>query len=176
MKIKHNGKVILITLVVLIVFSSLVIWHDKPPQDASGKQDLIQKIAQKNSDFMKFIAQHDGHEDRGFYSVGIPDAQQWPRDIMRACYSDPLAAKGQFSGISKTVSNELELIRYRSVIDLLMLLQQAESSNPGYLAELDFKSHVMIQEDSLSLSYRSMMAILFGLLGLFVVGMIRPRN
>jgi len=178
MKIKNSGKVIVITLLVLSLFSTLVIWHDKQPavHNSGDVQAMIHTFTLQNHTFEKLVGQIQDQEVKAFYSVGKPGAFDWPRDLKRACYSDPLAARWQFADISSMVSNDLEVIRYRSLIDFLDLLQFAEQKSPGYISKLDFGSHVLIKEDILSISYRSVTAIVFALLGLFAVNLVRPKT
>jgi len=178
MKIKTNGKIILVSLLVLILFSTLVIWHDKPSSRISlqEKKEIVQKLSLRNSDLKKFIGQRSDKETLSFYSIGMPGKYPWPRDLKRACYPDPLAARWQFSDISNAYAHGIEVIRYRSLGDFLALLLEAERESPGIIALLDFNSHVLTKEDVLNVSYRSIIAIVIGFIGLIVVGLVRPKT
>jgi len=63
----------------------------------------------------------------------------------------------------------MEVVRYRSMEDFILILQQAESGQPGFIAGLDLKAHRPLPEDPLGISMGLIFAICLGITGLFLV-------
>ena len=170
MRIKRSGRVVIITTLMLLFYTGLVIWYSKPPvlnqaQIERGTQ-LIQTYPELKG-FLERLGLADGAS--AFYSIGLSGQQVWPTSVRRACYHDPLVARWQFSNTRAAFSNDVELIRYRSRGDFLTLLLNAELATPGYITNLDLRSHTLVLEDPLSISMGSIMIFVAGMLGLVIV-------
>lgn len=177
MRVNNKAKEIVVVLMILAVFSSMVVWHDKPSGafNAQEREVLIQALSLQNADLSKFVAQIKQDDLSAFYSVGIPSGGVWPRNLWRASYVDPLASAWQFKAIRDAYKEEVELVRYRSMNDFLKLLQTEEINTPGYISSLKFNSRVLVKEDVLSLSLRSITAIVLAMLSLFLMGLVTKR-
>ena len=95
MRIKRSGRVVLTTMLALLFYTALVVWHNKPPASnyLSVRQNLVVQLVQEYPALAGYISQI--KMDSGaaaFFSVGLASEQAWPRALKRACYPDPLAA------------------------------------------------------------------------------------
>jgi hypothetical protein len=175
MKIKRNARTILVIMLVLIFFSSVVIWHDKPPErlDRKGRLELINRLSLNNENLVMFISQQS--EGASFYSIGMK-GKPWPIDLARACYPDPIAARWQFSEVRDAYLKPIQVYRYRSLLDFLDLLYMAEQETPGTMESLDFKAHILREENVLGLSLRSVTAMILAIIGLMLVSTVKPKS
>lgn len=172
MRIKRSGRVVMTASVTLLLFASLVMWHNKPSHSNNivTRQHLVEQLSQADPALWSFISQLDSDPATpAFFSIGLRGKQAWPYDMGRACYSDPLAAQWQFTAIRESFPGGIEVIRYRSLDDFLELLLISESKTPGFITGLNLRSHTPISENPLAVSMGSVVAGLVGLLGLFVV-------
>ncbi|MCF6237880.1 MAG: hypothetical protein L3J79_03555 [Candidatus Marinimicrobia bacterium] len=170
MRIKRSGRVVIVTTLMLALYSGLIIWHNKPPRPDRSQVEQAQQLIRAHPELKVFLERVDSdHEAPAFYSIGIPGKADWPTCLSRACYLDPLAARWQFSATRDAYSDKIELIRYRSRSDFLDLLLRAEQESPGYVSQLDFRSHTTVPENPFTVSLRSLLAVIFGALGLLVV-------
>ncbi len=177
MRIKRSGRVMLATVLTLLGFSALAIWHDRPTDLNDAQAQAIHHLIQENPELDKLFAQLDfTQKDQAFYSVGLKGETPWPVDISRACYLDPLVARSQFSAIQKAYANEIQLIRYRSQADFYLLLLAQLDKKPTYLTALNLSSHTLVSEPTLSLSFKSLAALLAGSLGLLLVRQAKKRR
>ncbi|MBT4035540.1 MAG: hypothetical protein HOB84_02020 [Candidatus Marinimicrobia bacterium] len=165
MKIRRSARTILVTLLILSVFTFITVWHNKAPGTLSeqDKQALIKDLAQKNPGLSLFLENMmQGNDITSFYAVGKSSTHPWPESISRASYSDPLARQAQSSG------TEI-LIRYRSSEDFLFILQEAEKRTPGTLAALNYDDYQAIPEPALTISFRLLVSLLVGVSGLILI-------
>ncbi len=172
MALKRSGRVLVVTVLMLLVFSLLVIWHNRPPQTKSTEllQATLDNLVQEYPDLGLFVSRLTlGKDHFAFYSLGIRGSQPWPVDLKRACYSDPLAAYGQFGPLKDSYSGHIEVIRYRSLEDFILILGQAESDQPGFIADLELRAHRPLPEDPLGLSISIIVALCLWITGLFFV-------
>ncbi len=160
----------MVTTVLLLLFTGLVIWHSNPPQSDHSQIQQEQQLIQTYPELNNFLKR--GSFEKGshaFYSIGLPGKQAWPTSVIRACYKDPLAARWQCAFTRDAYSDKLELIRYRSRTDFMALLLASEQESTGYIKDLDLRSHTHVLENPFSVSLRSLLGILTGLLVLLVV-------
>lgn len=172
MKIRRSARTILATLLVLAVFTSLTAWHNKtsPRLSDPETQDLIKQLSHKNPKLPAFInTMKRWDKAHSFYVMGTDSQNTWPGDIFRACYSDPLAAWSMAYKLPKSGSAKIDLIRYRSVEDFLVILNEAEAHVPGILSTFNFQQYLAIPEPSFVLSLRLLLSIIAGVLGLILV-------
>jgi len=165
MKIRRSARTILTTLLLISLFTSLTVWHNKAPHSLSqqAQQSLSQELGQINHGltiFLEPIAKQD--DVTSFYAMGTSVLPAWPTSVFRASYSDPLARLNQTPSI-KT------LIRYRSVEDFLVILSQVEQQVPGTLRSLDFQNYKAILEPSVIISFRLLFSLLVGVCGLIAI-------
>ncbi len=161
-----------VTLFVLLIFSGLVVWHNRPLGKMAEleRQALIEKLSLKNPKLHVFMDQLENvHGTSGFYSFGIYASSGWPTDLSRACYADPLLKRKHAKRQGLQEEENLELIRYRSQEDFLMLLESAENKSPGVVAKMDFRSHRPMEETPLEISIQLVLAFLVAILGLLAV-------
>lgn len=172
MKIRRSARTILATLVVLSVFTLLTAWHNEAPNQLSEpeKQSLIKQLSLKNAKLQLLIkAMKSWDTSHGFYLVGSRNRYSWPEDIARACYFDPLAVQSMASKVKIPTSEEVDLIRYRSLEDFLNILSEAEKQKPGSLIRLNIRQYQVIQEPQFAFSLRLVISIVLGVSGLLVV-------
>jgi len=171
MAFKRSGKVLIVTIVMLLGFSLFVIWHNKPlSQTREQAQEALGQLVQQYPDLGVFIDRLELPEGRiAFYSLGLKGQHDWPVNIFQACYSDPIAAQGQFSPLKDSYGEEIELIRYRSLEDFILILQKAESDQPGFIAGLDLQAHRPLPENPLGISIGLVFALCLGITGTFLV-------
>jgi len=170
MKVRRSLRVILVSTLVLVIFSSLIIWHDKPVQPSLKQTVAIDSLIQRNSQLKSFLDQINTQEDAcGFYSVGLKTEQSWPIRISSACYPDPLAGRWQFAGIQSAYSHTIKVIRYRSKTDFCLMLLKRTGENPEYISTLKLNSHMLVIENPLAISLRLLVAIIVGGVGLMFI-------
>ncbi len=172
-KIKQRAQVMLIGMAVLILFSGLVIWHDRPSQKITlyEAQTMTRTFNQLNPDFSILLKQlKPADRSVGFYLVGLANQINWPRSLAQACYSDPVLVNTAASRIREHYSEKAETIRYRSLNDLLLLLQAKEIEAPGYISSLNMKSYMLVSETPYAISIKSIIAVLIAVSGLIIVG------
>ncbi len=172
MALKRSGRVLIVTIITLLIFSLLVIWHNKPPHSNTPERIQIEldNLIQKYPDLGIFVKRLKLTEDRfAFFSLGLRGQQFWPTNLSSACYSDPLAVRGQFGPLKDSYSGQIEAIRYRSLEDFILILQKAESEQPGFIDGLDLKAHRPLPEDPVGISIGLVFAICIGITGLWVV-------
>ncbi|NQV51323.1 MAG: hypothetical protein HQ507_12545 [Candidatus Marinimicrobia bacterium] len=172
MALKRSGRVLVVTVLMLLVFSLLVIWHNRPPHTIIPEQVQVtlDNLILEYPGLGMFVSRLTlGKDHFAFYSLGIRGRQPWPVDLKRACYSDPLAAYGQFGPLKDSYSGHIEVIRYRSLEDFILTLGKAESDQPGFVAGLDLKAHRPLPEDPLGISIGIIVALCLGITGLFLV-------
>ncbi|NQT64125.1 MAG: hypothetical protein HQ556_14290 [Candidatus Marinimicrobia bacterium] len=165
MKIRRSARTILAILLLLTVFTSFTVWHNKAPGNLSeqDQQVLIKKLTLKNPGLLFFV-ENLNHEDStlAFYAIGPAPEYVWPQRLYRASYSDPLARQSQPAGTEV-------LIRYRSIEDFLFLLHEAEKQAPGTLTTVNFEDYQAISEPPLTISFRLLVSLFVGITGLIVI-------
>ena len=172
MKIKRSGRVVLITTLVLLMFTAMVLWHDKPPGsvDAESNKVLVEMRVRNLAVFQKFLQQMEQiSATPAFYLVGVKGGQSWPVNGLKACYADPLVLRWSFSEMDRAYTKGKELIRYRSLEDFLEILVEEEKRNTGFIATLDFGTHKVFREARFSIFLRAIFALLLGITGLLIV-------
>ncbi|MEA3287712.1 MAG: hypothetical protein U9Q77_10125 [Candidatus Marinimicrobia bacterium] len=170
MRVKRSGRVVITTTLMILFYTGLVMWHNKPPVLDPVQIEQGQRLIHTYPELKGFLERLDlTGETAAFYSIGLPGQQAWPTSIGRACYHDPLAAHQQFSATRTAYENDIELIRYRSKNDFLGLLLTAELIAPGTVRDMDFRSHTLIMEKPVSISLGSIIALVIGVFGLLVV-------
>lgn len=172
MKIKRSGRVLVVTLLVLTFYSGLVIWHNKPSNTmtASESAELLKALSLHNPKLIKFATQvNKRHIPGAFYSLGLAIHPSWPIRLGRASYADPLAEYFQSRRLGISKDEKMELIRYRSLEDLLIILKDAEETTPGIISRIDFRSHRPLQEHPLDLSLQLIFAVFLAIVGLVIV-------
>ncbi len=172
MKIRRSARTIMSTLLVLVVFSLVTVWHNKASHDLSDReaQDLIQRLEHNNPAVVSFFERMNGSNDIiGFYVLGMNSDALLPVNIFRACYRDPLAARTMASRLMSASHDRPILTRYRSLNDFLVILRQNEHEHPGYLNSIEINSHQFIPETALGISMRLVISILLGIIGIAVV-------
>ena len=172
MKIRRSARVMVVTIVALTVFSALIVWHNRPPGilNQQEKLSLLKQLSYSNPKLRVFVGKVKWTEDFvGFYSVGAKGTQSWPTDIFGACYSDPIARLMNASTVNTSSQDDLELIRYRSLEDFLLLLSETEEAYPGTMAQMDFLSYQIVKESTASISMRMFAAMIIGITGLLLV-------
>ena len=172
MKIRRSARTILATLLVLTVFTSLTAWHNQTSQQLSDleKQDLIKQLNLKNPKLLHFIkAMPSGIKTQSFYVMGTNQQNTWPVNLTRACYADPLAAWSMTDKGQTPRSDKHQLIRYRSVEDFLITLNQAEVKTPGTLRALTFSQYQALPEPPLAISFRLLISLIVGVSGLLLL-------
>ena len=165
MKIRRSARTILATLLLLSLFTSLTVWHNKAPHSLSQQeqQSLSQELGQINHDLTVFLEPIEKQGDvTSFYVMGKSVLPVWPTSVFRASYSDPLARLSQTPTI-KT------LIRYRSAEDFLVILNQVEQQVPGTVRSLDFQNYKAIPEPGMIISFRLLFSLLVGVCGLIAI-------
>jgi len=165
----------LVTSGILILFSALVVWHDKPVALAkTSSWDQVAETYPAVKDFLNQLSPETGAP--AFWSVGVRGAVAWPQDISRACYADPLVAHWKFSKLSELYPGDIEVTRYRSPADFIEVLLARESVQPGYISQLNFTRHTAFPEKRLTLSLGALGSLLVASLGLLVIRRIQgPR-
>ncbi len=170
MKVRRSARVILVSTLVLVIFASLVIWHNKPVQPSLKQTVAIDSLIQRNPQLKSFLKQINTQEDAGgFYSVGLQTEQGWPVKISSACYPDPVAARWQFAAIQKAYSHTIEVIRYRSKTDFCLILLKHTRENPEYITTLKLNSHTLVTENPLAISLWLLVAVVVGGMGLMFI-------
>lgn len=165
MKIRRSARTIIATLLLLNVFTLFTAWHNQAPGSLSSQdqQELIKELGLKNPGLLWLIKNMNyGKGSSGFYAIGTASPNAWPKRIYRASYSDPLA------GLGRAIPGQ-ELIRYRSTEDFLFILNEAEIQTPGSLDAMVFQDFRTIPEPALALSFRLVISLLLGVVGLMVV-------
>lgn len=172
MKIRRSARSILASLLLLSVFTSITVWHNKAPGNLSEqeKQHLLQQLSLKNPNLALFIDQKRLMDDpHGFYAIGVGNENVLPLNVFRASYSDPLAAWSMKAQLPNPGSHKIELTRYRSIEDFLIILDNTEQYIPGRLATLEFSRYHAVSEPSLAISLRLLLSITIGAIGLLLV-------
>jgi hypothetical protein len=172
MKIRRSARTILATLLLLSIFTSLTVWHNKAPGRLSAQeiQLLIQELSFYNPKLILFLnATKEWSESRSFYATVNSGQTSWPVELSRACYPDPFAAWSMRSILNITGSGKIVLFRYRSMEDFLLILKRTETKKPGTMKTLNFRQYKSIQEPPFIISLRLLVSILVGTSGLMLV-------
>jgi len=172
MKLRRSARTILATLLALTVFTLLTIWHNKASGSITEQEMrlLSGELEQKNPGLETFL--HSISPDAvhpGFYVVFSVPQSSWPTSLLQASYGDPLARLTQNDEVST-------LIRYRSLADLLLILDKAESNSPGFIASMNFNQVRVVSEPPITISLRLLISILLGGSGVWVVLWINRRT
>lgn len=170
MRLRRSARTILTTVFVLVTFTLLTIWHNKPSGSETELELLMPELAQNNSEIVAFLNDLDSEgKHPGFYVISDADQTSWPVCPSRASYSDPLARFFQ-NPKPKT------LIRYRSPSDLVLTLDEAEEKSPGTLAALNIGSVKVLPEPPFALSLRFIVSIFFGMSGVWLVKWVNQKT
>lgn len=172
MKIRRSARTILVTLLVLTVFTLLTVWHNKVPDQLTEKksQALISQLGTKAPRFIPYFEKMKAwHKSQGIYVLAVDDQQIWPEKLTRACYADPLVAKTLTMSLKMKEAKKIEAMRYRSVEDFLVLVNQAEERTPGTLKTMNRGLYVIAPEPAFTASLRLLFSILLGITGLVIV-------
>jgi len=172
MKIRRSARTILVTLIVLTLFTSLTVWHNKAPGQLldQEKQSLLKQLSLKAPRLIPFFEEIKYWDySRSFYALGASSQHPWPVKISRACYADPLVARSLLLTLENSGIEDIDVVRYRSVEDFLVLLDQAERQRLGSLKPLNLKLYGIIPEPPLTLSFKLVFSIIVGLSGLVIV-------
>lgn len=165
MKLRRSARTILATALVMVVFTLMTIWHNKAPGSITdpSTREVFEQLVQIQPDLQHVFNKLD-HEARhpGFYLVISGEQSSWPICPARASYADPLAKRGRYSK-AKTV------IRYRSPVDLILMLDQTEKESPGVLTQLDISRVMVTPEPPLKISLRLIASIILGASGVWLV-------
>ena len=165
MKIRRTARTIIATVLLLTVFTSFTVWHNRAPGNLSEQdhQKSIEELGLKTPGLMPLMENLDSMNiTLGFYVIGQASENAWPTSLYRASYADPLA------GFRRASSAEV-LIRYRSLEDFLLILNEAETQTPGLLSGLKVQSFRAIPEPSFAISLRLLLSLIIGWIGLMVV-------
>ncbi|MCF7921732.1 MAG: hypothetical protein K9M55_03440, partial [Candidatus Marinimicrobia bacterium] len=150
----------------------LTVWHNKAPGQLldQEKQILFHQLSMKAPRLSPFFEEIKAWDhSQGFYALGAGSQDPWPVKISRACYADPLVARSLLLTLENSGIAEIDVVRYRSVEDFLILLDQAERQTPGILKPLNLKLYGIIPEPPVTLSFRLIFSIIVGVSGLVVV-------
>ncbi len=165
MKIRRSARTIIATLLLLTVFTSFTVWHNKAPAKLSvqARKTSMAALDIKSPGLMLLMENvNSGHSDLGFYIIGPAVQNAWPTCLYKASYKDPLAG-------FRRVSPAEVLIRYRSLEDFLFILNEAETHTPGLLSDLKVQNFRAIPEPPLAISLRLLLSLIIGWIGLMMV-------
>ena len=178
MKLRKTTRTIVTVLLILVVFTSITIWHDRVPgnRDSDELFSSMLVMAGKAPELNHLFAQLDLELDGAFYVVGLESEESWPVQAARACYLDLVASKFQFKKGGREYSGGMSAYRYRSLEDFITLLEETEMEAPGFLAGMNASNWVVIPAHPTDTSMKLVGAILLIIAATFIATRVRGNN
>ena len=165
-------------LLILAVFTSITIWHDRAP-GKRARDELFSSMlvmAGKAPEMNHLFAQLDLELEGAFYVVGLKSEESWPVQAASACYLDLMASKFQFKKGGREYSGGMSAYRYRSLEDFIILLEKTEMEAPGFLAGMNASSWVVIPVHPTDTSMKLAGAIILIVAAIFIATRVRGNN
>jgi hypothetical protein len=178
LKLKKSGALIATVLLIILIFASIMIWHDKSPGRVSEEDNFLSMrgLIDQVPEIHGLFAQMDLNQPSAFYVVGTHSGTTWPTRITWACYIDPIASHLEFRRGGKSLDEDVIVYRYRSQEDFIRLLEEQEIMSKGSLSGLNMKRWVVIPVSPTDASLKLFFSVILIFLAVAIATIMKNKS